>query len=43
MNRTFLCALGLHRWTKWSTPDGSIYVRQSKACLACNKYKARRV
>jgi hypothetical protein len=37
----FLCRIGIHRWTKWSSPElkKSYYtteIKQERYCVSCN-------
>jgi hypothetical protein len=39
------CFLGWHTWLKWGDPKrgpGSIFVRQSRYCCACNYFDERK-
>ena len=41
----FWCAIGLHKWHKWSgalRSASSIYIRQGRYCETCNKYQERK-
>lgn len=43
---SYWCYFGIHKWIKWSAPkksSSSIFTRQDRHCVHCNKYQERKV